>query len=91
MSAYLKNNPTTILIVSHTDATGSEAFNKVLSQERADLIRDRLIGQGVDPALLIATGVGSAEPLLPDDPESERNRRTEFVIADNMVIGPFGN
>ncbi len=70
-------------IYSHTDNVGEEKFNLLLSQKRANAIKDYLIKKGVDKARLETIGMGETEPLF-EDAKSEKdraqNRRTEFKV-----------
>lgn len=65
----------------HTDNTGGTARNYVLSQERAEAVRNQLIKMGIDPGRLIAKGYGDTKPISDNStPEGKaNNRRVEFV------------
>lgn len=83
--AFLKENPTMkIEIGGHTDDSGTAAFNKDLSQKRANEVKQYLISQGIDAARLSTKGYGQDEPLLPNTTEENRaqNRRTEVKIIE---------
>jgi len=73
---------TVIEIGGHTDNTGDDASNLVLSQQRADAVRDYLVRQGVDPGTLVAKGYGSTKPVATNDTDEGkfRNRRIEFTV-----------
>ena len=66
-------------IEGHTDAKGSAEYNQRLSQQRAEAVRDYLKTQGVDAARLVASGKGSSDPAIPDQPMSPANRRVRIV------------
>ena len=76
--------------IGHTDRLGSEAYNRNLSQERADAVADYLESlTALDNARIRATGVGEADPVVEcaDDQSREAlidclapNRRTELVL-----------
>lgn len=72
-----------IEIAGHTDSVGSEAFNTLLSQQRADAVRAFLITKGVGAGRLTAVGYGELEPIASNDTEEGRqaNRRVEFRIS----------
>ena len=84
----LKENPElNIMIVSHTDERGSEAYNMKLSVERAKNTMDYLIEYGIDASRLSAEGKGKSEPVNDcnegcTDEEHEENRRSEFKVLD---------
>jgi outer membrane protein OmpA-like peptidoglycan-associated protein/uncharacterized protein YidB (DUF937 family) len=74
---------TRIEVGGHTDNTGSAAANMALSQRRADAVRNALIQDGVDSAMLTTKGYGETKPIASNDtPEGRlQNRRTEFTVA----------
>ena len=71
-----------VQIVGNTDNQGSSAYNLMLSQERAESVRQYLIARGVDGGRLVATGHGSFYPVAPNDSEEGRakNRRVDFKL-----------
>jgi len=70
-------------IAGHTDAVGSDAYNTLLSQQRADAVRTYLTGKGIEGERMTAVGYGEAEPVASNDTEEGRraNRRVEFRIT----------
>lgn len=67
-------------IVGHTDAIGSDAANRALSQRRANAVVAYLTKtHRIRPDRLEALGMGASEPLLPGDPKAAANRRVEIV------------
>lgn len=86
LSTSLKNNlETNILIVGHTDATGSENYNLRLSERRAESVRSYIISQGISPIRLSTEGRGESEAIASNETEAGRalNRRVEIVIVAN--------
>lgn len=71
-----------VLIEGHTDSQGSANLNQVLSQKRAEAVRDALIQDGVDGSRLSALGVGEDRPVADNATEDgrARNRRVEIVV-----------
>ena len=69
-------------ISGHTDNVGSDEVNNRLSQERADLVSNYLMSQGVNAKQITAKGYGKTRPKVPNDtPENQAlNRRVEFEI-----------
>lgn len=69
-------------IEGHTDSTGDPASNLALSLDRAESVRDYLIGAGVAEGRLVAAGRGDSEPTADNSTEEGRqqNRRIEFAI-----------
>jgi len=70
-------------ISGHTDNAGDPAANKVLSQQRAEVVKAYLVSGGITAARLSAVGYGSTKPLDTSDTDEARqkNRRTEFKIT----------
>lgn len=67
-------------VSGHTDSVASDDINTPLSQQRADAVRNYLVGKGVPADNLIARGYGSYKPIADNDSEEgrARNRRIEF-------------
>ncbi len=87
--SVLKNYPDTkIEVQGYTDDTGTESYNKVLSEKRAVSVSDYLVKNGVDTARLITLGYGEMLPKYDNTTEEGRakNRRVEFVITANEKL-----
>jgi outer membrane protein OmpA-like peptidoglycan-associated protein len=86
MAQALKDHPSIrrLEIEGHTDSTGMADFNKKLSQERADTVKEALIKRGIDGKRLVARGYGEERPVAPDLTRAGRakNRRVEFTILE---------
>lgn len=74
-------------ISAHTDAIGSDAYNKILSQKRADFIVNTLVFFGIPENQLIPVGYGEEKirnqcknGVECSNEENEYNRRVEFKI-----------
>jgi len=86
IASALKGQPNIhVEIAGHTDSTGAPAFNMTLSQQRAESVRQYLIGKGIDTARMSTKGFGDTQPLVSNDSEAGRaqNRRVEFKIQLN--------
>lgn len=85
LAAFLSDDPNRrIILVGHTDASGSLAGNIDLSRARARAVQQFLTEElGVDPAQVASEGIGFLAPRAPNTtPEGqETNRRVEVVLA----------
>lgn len=90
LAQTLRDNPTVkIELSSHTDSRGSDAYNKRLSQQRAQSAVTYIVGEGIAKDRMIAKGYGE-EQLVNDckdgvectDEEHQANRRTEFKVLE---------
>lgn len=73
---------TDVLIIGHTDATGSASYNQGLSERRARSAASFLQQQGVASQRVSTRGLGENDPIADNDTEAGRqlNRRVEVVI-----------
>lgn len=71
-----------IRIEGHTDSRGSANMNQVLSQKRAEALKQALIDRGVDAGRITALGRGADVPVVTNDSEAGRgrNRRVEVIL-----------
>lgn len=86
LATSMNNNPqTNILIVGHTDNTGSVELNQNLSVRRAESVKDYLVSNGVNASRLRTEGKGESEPIADNSTEAGRaqNRRVEIAIVAN--------
>jgi outer membrane protein OmpA-like peptidoglycan-associated protein len=82
---FVQRDPTRrVRIEGHTDNRGGANLNQVLSQRRAEAVRDALIERGVDGDRLRAVGLGADAPVAPNDTDDgrARNRRVEIIVED---------
>jgi outer membrane protein OmpA-like peptidoglycan-associated protein len=77
-----KYSNTELLIVGHTDALGTVAYNQDLSWRRANSASVYLTAQGVNATRVNSSGRGELEPVGSNDTEAGRqmNRRIEVAI-----------
>jgi OOP family OmpA-OmpF porin len=78
-------------ISAHTDAIGSDAYNKILSQKRADFIVNTLVFFGIPKSQLVPVGYGEEKVrnkckngVECSDEENEYNRRVEFKVLKSL-------
>ncbi|MGD8165026.1 OmpA family protein [Pantoea sp. FN0307] len=77
-----------VLIVGHTDATGSASWNQKLSEQRAQSVGRILQQAGINPQKLYFQGAGSSRPLADNTTYDGRaaNRRVEIVGLANEAL-----
>ena len=83
LAASLNKYPgSSVLVVGHTDNTGTAAYNLTLSERRAAAAADYLVVLGVKKDRIDTRGMGEREPIASNDTERGRelNRRLEVAI-----------
>lgn len=83
----LKENQISIELGSHTDSRGTDKYNAILSQKRAQSAVNYIISQGIDSSIISAKGYGESklinkcsDGISCTEDEHQMNRRTEFKI-----------
>ena len=68
-------------IDGHTDSDGSDEYNQVLSEKRANSVKNFLVSQGVT-AEITTKGYGESKPVASNDTAEgkQKNRRVEVII-----------
>jgi outer membrane protein OmpA-like peptidoglycan-associated protein len=76
-----------LAIEGNTDSVGTEAFNQVLSEQRAQGVRSYLTQQGVPQSSTTATGFGKNQPIASNTTAAGRqqNRRVELVVSGEVI------
>jgi len=83
-----------IEVIGHTDRLGKPEYNVKLSQDRAEVIKGYLVRKGLDPAKIVAKGMGPAQPVKECTGKSptpqlieclEPNRRVEMIINGTKI------
>jgi flagellar motor protein MotB len=70
---FLTENPDIrIEIGGHADNTGSEPYNKLLSENRARTVSEYIIDNGIDPRRVHYKGYGINNPVAPNDTEENK-------------------
>jgi len=83
IGANLVNYPDTdVVVVGHTDNTGSAAHNQALSERRAESVAQVLRSQGISQRRIETVGRGLTQPIAANaTPEGRaQNRRVEIFI-----------
>ncbi len=85
---FMVENPDRQVELSgHTDSTGPERYNQILSERRATAVRNHLIQIGVKRGInlsrnITAKGLGESAPIVSNSTREGRaqNRRVEMVV-----------
>ena len=87
------------MLVGHTDRLRSDGHperNQLLSEQRAESIKQYLVGKGIPADKIRASGAGSSQPIVqcPTGMSKEKqviclrpNRRVEIVLRGGKTVG----
>ena len=79
-----------VVIEGHTDSTGSNELNELLSQQRSESVRQYLLAnKTLSYDRIVAVGYGSSKPLASNATEEGRavNRRIDVIIKPQTQLG----
>ena len=79
---------TVVTVEGHTDSSGSDAYNKTLSQRRADAVRDVLVQRmGIEADRVTAVGYGEERPIADNESVAgrEQNRRVVGAVSTKIT------
>jgi outer membrane protein OmpA-like peptidoglycan-associated protein len=73
---------TMIEVAGHTDSTGSESYNQMLSQQRAQSVTNILLQNGIQTVRIDTVGYGESRPIASNSTPAGRqqNRRVELTL-----------
>lgn len=63
-----------IVLIGHTDDSGKESYNQMLSVRRANSVRHALINNGISSGRIKTKGCGSTQPLFPNNSDDDELR-----------------
>jgi OOP family OmpA-OmpF porin len=71
-----------VVIEGHTDNIGTAAYNKKLSQRRAEAVKQYLVEKGINANRIAAEGFGFDRPIASNDTDEgrQKNRRVEAAV-----------
>jgi outer membrane protein OmpA-like peptidoglycan-associated protein len=71
-------------IQGHTDSTGSEAYNMMLGEKRAEAAQSYLYEKGIPLHLMTVVSFGESKPIADNDTAEGRaeNRRVEVLVLE---------
>ena len=81
-SVFLEYPKTAMVVQGHTDSSGSESYNQLLSERRATMVGNYLISRGVDADRITSLGYGEGHPIASNDTTSGKalNRRVDLLL-----------
>ncbi len=76
-----------LAIEGYTDTTGTVARNNILSQQRADSVRQFLITEGLAAGTISSKGLGQSNPIADNSTAAGRqaNRRVEIILSGSVI------
>lgn len=89
--ALMQQDPDSKMVVEgHTDSQGGDGYNQDLSQRRAQIVRDYLVGRGVAADRVSSQGFGSSRSIADNKSAEGRanNRRVEIVVEPKAARTP---
>ena len=81
--ADIKRRPVyEVEVIGHTDTLGTVPHNQQLSMSRAEMIRDRLVHDGISPKSISVAGRGQLDLAVKtaDQVAEPKNRRVEITV-----------
>ena len=81
--ADIKRRPVyEVEVIGHTDTLGTVPHNQQLSMSRAEIIRDRLVHDGISPKSISVAGRGQLDLAVKtaDQVAEPKNRRVEITV-----------
>lgn len=83
VDALKKHSYSAIRIEGHTDATGTDEYNKWLSERRAESVKKYMESLSIPADRMTTAGFGESNPVASNDtPEGQaKNRRVDVIIS----------
>jgi OOP family OmpA-OmpF porin len=71
-----------VVVEGHTDSVGTAAYNKKLSQRRAEAVKKYMVENGIDANRIKAQGFGMDKPIASNKTKEgrQKNRRVEAAV-----------
>lgn len=93
LAQFLREYPERgVLVEGFTDSTGSEHYNRQLSEQRATAVKDALLSLGIEGDRVQVRGYGESLPVATNETAAGRqqNRRVEVVISEEGGVAGRG-
>jgi len=77
-----------ITVEGYTDSSGSAAFNQVLSEKRANAVKDEMIKDGINGNIITTIGHGEDDPVASNATRAGRaaNRRVKVTVEGREIV-----
>ena len=79
-AALADSKVTSVVVTGYTDATGSDSYNKKLSQQRAESVRGYLVDHGVAADKIALDSEGEADPAAPNNTSAGRAKNRRVIV-----------
>jgi outer membrane protein OmpA-like peptidoglycan-associated protein len=78
---FREGNPFVMTVAGHTDSTGPDFANLLLSAHRAEAVKQALISRGIPAERLQTQALGESDPAVPagDEAAEAKNRRVRIT------------
>jgi hypothetical protein len=85
---FQRTGAAVITLGGHADRSGSEAYNRRLSERRVEAVRRELVRLGIPDDAIGAAAQGETDPLVPtaDGVREARNRRVEVEVPQPAPV-----
>jgi OmpA-OmpF porin, OOP family len=80
---YQRGRYVRLNVTGHTDTSGTNMYNKRLSERRSTIVEQELARLGVPTSDMASSSVGESSPMIPtaDGVRESQNRRTEITLS----------
>lgn len=88
-AASFRQGGTAVAVRGHTDTVGNATYNMQLSRQRAAVVKEALVRNGVPGSAILSGGVGEQNLPVPtaDNVPERRNRSVDIVVARQPLMG----
>jgi len=77
-----------IRAVGHADRLGSEGYNQILSEDRAEAVKAYLVSKGIEPDRVRAEGRGTRQPVTkPGECADRKNAKVIACLQSDRRVG----
>ena len=78
----LNDNPDAVIIIDgHTDDVGTPSSNRILSNKRAESVKQYLLEMGINPKRLLTVGHGDELPVSPNNSAEGRAKNRRVIMT----------